>query len=43
MEKRNLDIFERIVQTGEKINEAQKMSIKGNSEPKKEKLEVNIQ
>jgi len=41
MEKRNLDVFEKIVQTAEKIKEAQEKKINGSNEPKDKYLGVS--
>jgi len=43
MEKKNLDVFEKIVQTAEKIREAQENKINGSSESKDKNSEVDIQ
>jgi len=43
MEKRNLDVFEKIVQTAEKIREAQEKKINDSSNTNDKNLEVNIQ
>lgn len=43
MEKKNLDVFEKIVQTAEKIREAQEKKINGSGNTTDKNLEVDTQ